>query len=253
MSSVNEMYRYYNYGNNGYFLFGNGLNINKNLVECFSDYFSFDSNGKILNNGDSDNHFYADMNSLFLSLYGDRETNSINSAFSDWYSKLLALGNANAYKYKTLYETIIAEYNPIENYSMTESGTDILDKTGNISNELTMQNGNKKTETKNNSVTDTTTESTYPYNNNTKTSTNSTDVNYGGRSETITSDSYTDTQRSIQNNNTSDITTHEFKRSGNIGVTTTQQMLESSRKLAQFSLFMEWFKDIDKYILGGWV
>lgn len=49
----------------------------------------------------------------------------------------------------------------------------------------------------------------------------------------------------------SDRTEHELTRSGNIGVTTTQQMLESERELARFNVIDEFCRELNKEILLG--
>lgn len=98
--------------------------------------------------------------------------------------------NSHVYELDKLYETTQAVYDPIQNYSMTESGTD---------------------ENHSRSSGDTTEYAT---------SYNSTTENKTGKSTA---------------GGSSDSTfTHNFSRSGNIGVTTSQQMLESERDLAHF-------------------
>lgn len=42
---------------------------------------------------------------------------------------------------------------------------------------------------------------------------------------------------------------YELTRSGNIGVTTTQQMIESEREVARFNLLKEFFEELNNYIL----
>lgn len=53
--------------------------------------------------------------------------------------------------------------------------------------------------------------------------------------------SYTDTKTYT---NKKDTLSHSLTRSGNIGVTTTQQMLEQERKIVQFSLVNEFYQDL---------
>ena len=48
-----------------------------------------------------------------------------------------------------------------------------------------------------------------------------------------------------------DTTSHTLTRSGNIGVTTTQQMLESERELANFNILKDFFDELSKEILLG--
>lgn len=98
--------------------------------------------------------------------------------------------NSHVYELDKLYATTEAEYDPIQNYSMTESGTDVTTAS---------------------SEGDTTDYST---------SYNSSSENKTGKSE------------ASGQSNTSLV--HNFTRSGNIGVTTSQQMLQSERDLAHF-------------------
>lgn len=98
--------------------------------------------------------------------------------------------NSQVYELDKLYATTEAEYDPIQNYSMTESGTDA------------------------------TTSSTEGDTTDFATSYNSATENKTGKSEASGSSSTT--------------LIHNFTRSGNIGVTTSQQMLQSERDLAHF-------------------
>lgn len=98
--------------------------------------------------------------------------------------------NSQVYELDKLYATTEAEYDPIQNYSMTESGTD---------------------ETYASSSGDTT-DYTTSYN----------------------SESENKTGKSAATGSSSTTLTHNFTRSGNIGVTTSQQMLQSERDLAHF-------------------
>lgn len=62
--------------------------------------------------------------------------------------------------------------------------------------------------------------------------------------------SYTD-EKSFTNRN--DKLEHSLNRSGNIGVTTTQQMLEQERKVVQFSLVNEFYQDlVEQLCLQVW-
>ena len=98
--------------------------------------------------------------------------------------------NTLVYELDKLYATTKAEYNPIQNYSMSESGTDVT---------ASSSSGD-------------TTDYTTSY--------NSTSENKTGKSAATGSSSTT--------------LTHNFTRSGNIGVTTSQQMLQAERDLAHF-------------------
>lgn len=142
----------------------------------------------------------------------------------------------NSYKYSGLYKTTLLEYNPIENYSMTETGTDT--RTPNITTTDTSNLGEQSNST-------TSTDSVSPYDTQTFTDSNKTIIseNNGARE-----DSNTRTESGTET------TKHDFKRSGNIGVTTSQQMLESERKVVNFTFLKIVFNNIidDTCIVSDW-
>ena len=118
----------------------------------------------------------------------DRSFNHLTDA--QFTSAVADFVNSQVYELDKLFATTEAEYDPIQNYSMTETGTDVTTAS---------------------SEGDTTDYST---------SYNSSSENKTGKSEA-----------SGQSNTTF---THNFTRSGNIGVTTSQQMLQSERDIAHF-------------------
>ena len=184
-------------------------------------------------------------------------------------------------KYNKLLATETLEYDPIENYSMTESGTDV--RTPNLTNSMTSSSNTTEsgTETRTpNLVTDVTSSS-----NSSETGTNTSATVTGvttydntadfinqnkgtdnTNSETTAENTVTqkttasgkeDTSTSRSNDNTAtekttttgtEKTTHEFKRSGNIGVTTSQQMIQSEREVADFSALSQFVTDIANII-----
>ena len=231
--------------------------------------------------------------------------------------------NVRKYKYSKLYDTTLLEYNPIENYSMTEEGTDTTTASGTKTDDLgaysdttsgtdtttitdsktekigayedastsaTTNDIAKLTTNTNNVTTDTGSETherkvapfdsdTYseqemntdsfkdrrnvndtetivsPHTDTTTTrgtttggarentyTTSTTDALQHGMTRGISSRSnlYTDESRGT--------TTHKFTRSGNVGVTTSQQMLESERDIAMFNFIGIVAHDIIKSI-----
>jgi len=99
--------------------------------------------------------------------------------------------NSIVYELDTLYNSTTAEYNPISNYDMTESGRD---------------------ETRSSASGDSTSYST------------------------TYDDSSTEreTGKTSTSGSTADTIIHSLQRSGNIGITTSQQMLQSERDIAKF-------------------
>lgn len=136
-------------------------------------------------------------------------------------------------KWSKLWDAFNAEYNPIENYSMTEheerddvttrEGSDTLTMTGTDVNVL---EGNTENEVSGFNSPD--------YVNDAKNSQESTNTETRGMTDTTTHDT-TDT---LDGERT-------LTRSGNIGVTTSQQMLQSEIELRKWIYFNSVFNDID--------
>lgn len=136
-------------------------------------------------------------------------------------------------KWSKLWDAFNTEYNPIENYSMTEheerddvttrKGSDTLTMTGTNTDALTGATENEVS------------------------AFNSSD--YSGNTKNEQSTTNTETR------NMTDTTTHDtadtldgertLTRSGNIGVTTSQQMLQSEIELRKWLYFNSVFNDID--------
>lgn len=160
------------YNNSGQWLSAEGVSI--------SGDWTADGNVLVLDNRIydkfSEKYLAAYLQTLTVSEITQRVTNYLNSI---------------VYELDTLYNSTTAEYNPISNYDMTESGRD---------------------ETRSNASGDTTSYST--------TYDDSTTERETGKTST--------------SGNTADTLIHSLQRSGNIGVTTSQQMLQSERDIAKF-------------------
>lgn len=156
------------------------------------------------------------------------------------------------HSWQRLYTALTSEYNPINNYSMTERGEDTRTNTG-----TQITSGERSgTETETPNLTTTATGEN-----------NSSGGLYGFNSaESVPSDTThgtntnTNTQSGTVNTNTSDTTAstrtddlteksvHTFERSGNIGVTTSQQMIESEIELRKNQFYNIVFHDIINYV-----
>lgn len=231
--------------------------------------------------------------------------------------------NVRKYKYSKLYDTTLLKYNPIENYSMTEEGTDTTSASGTKTDDLgaysdttsgtdtttitdskteklgayedaststTTNDIAKLTTTTNNATTDTGSETherkVAPFDSDTYSeqelntdtfkdrknvtnmesivsphtdTTTKQDNMTGGARENSTTTTTTDSLQHGMSHNissrsnsytdeSSGTTTHKFTRSGNIGVTTSQQMLESERDIALFNFIGIVAHDIIKSI-----
>lgn len=143
--------------------------------------------------------------------------------------------------WNALYKTLSLEYNPIENYSMTETEN--------------VQDSHKGTTESDATDTDTNTETTIVNDtaNNQLWGFNSTDSVNSDKQVGDTTRNMDGTRNATHKNTdteTKDITSDRtLKRSGNIGVTTSQQMIESERQLWLWNFFESVFSDIDKILV----
>lgn len=144
---------------------------------------------------------------------------------------------ATEYKWEHLIKTTTIEYNPTENYNMTEKETVTDTKAENSDSTTTSVNGERKT-------TDINTKSVSPYNTEELTTESQ-------QKADVTENAVTDTNTNNTTYTTNNSTSKELTRSGNIGVTTTQQMLESERRLADYSIVKLIAKEVATIISKG--
>lgn len=146
-------------------------------------------------------------------------------------------------KWKRLFKVMNANYNEIENYSMSES-----ESSSNVKDSTINNTGTSDTKTKSQIVVSNTIENqkssfdSSAYQNDSKVindSTTSQDDNHNNVNETF--DNTTE-------DNTSITETRTHTRSGNIGVTTSQQMIESEIVLRNHDLDIIIYKDIDELL-----
>lgn len=145
----------------------------------------------------------------------------------------------NAKTWEELYKTTIQDYNPIYNYDRTEETTDTRSGTRKLSEDTssnTKQNGDT-------SVTDTSSDSSE----HTISADNSDSYEPGYKDVS----SRQDTQASESSNRvdvtgdravdetTGETYSHKLRAYGNIGVTTTQKMLEAQRKVVRYNIYNE--------------
>lgn len=144
-------------------------------------------------------------------------------------------------EYTKKVETLLLEYNPIENYNSSESEEITTANTSTTGNENTTTT---TTNTETNSTGETTNKIS-PYDsenfNNDSNLNNSANSTISGNDSTTTTDSGNITA----NGNTS----RTLTRKGNIGVTTTQQMIESEFELRSKNLVFEFLEKVSNFIL----
>lgn len=172
----------------------------------------------------------------FYKMFDTENDTSNANAVKQASAYITLYGKSHKYEYDKLVDTLSFEYNPIENYSMTEKGTNT--RAPNITQTGTGENVNSASADNTATTGKTTFDKSGSFINDTQT------TNAGTTSDTT---NITTTNKTTGN----ETTTHEITRSGNIGVTTSQQMIESERKLAMFSVVDIFVKAIADIILIG--
>lgn len=141
-------------------------------------------------------------------------------------SLIRAWSNVSQYTWNRLATTLTAEYNPIENYDRMEEWQD------------SSINNSHYTNSTNNTSNGSTKEQVYGYNN----------LNTPADNSASTSAS-TSADTSDGSGNTTSTGSRKGRAHGNIGVTTTQEMLESERRVAMFNFYDAVIKDFQKRFL----
>ena len=134
----------------------------------------------------------------------------------------------NKYRFDKLYNTTVLEYSPIENYDRTEST--MTEKINNITHGDQSETVNTSTGGQTNTTTGQNKISPFDTSNFVKTDGSDITDTTGGRndSSTLARNSYNDYDNGLE--------TITSRIHGNIGVTTSQQMLMSERDVSNFSL-----------------
>lgn len=221
---LNEVFT--DYVNNGIFTFLNNLDVPWKSLNVF----------KQLNLAYHGNHSgKKEVSPMIDSLI-------VEEALTDNDKTLIAMSIFSIFsvKWQKLYATLSLEYKPLENYDMqeTEKTTGNIENTDSVNGTINTSVNNKQNSSSNK------TSSLYGFN-------SDTDVN-SDKDNVIDDSTITETgetkevrDKTNMNNSTEDRT---LTRHGNIGVTTSQQMLQSEIKLWQWTFFNDVFKDIDNIL-----
>ena len=184
---------------------------------------------------------------LLNNYYNKRVTCYVDEPQRNIYSRITNVLNRSKYTLDTLFATTVQTYNPIENYNMIESEINETDLSHTLQQTVTTYPAETTTTTTGGNTTthyETTNESA-DFRNITK------DVDTADALTVVQNvGQYTDYDVTEKHDfiDTSDKAGKEFRentltRSGNIGVTTTQQMLEQERNIAVFN-FVQYVTDI---------
>lgn len=194
----------------------------------------------------------ATVSAFLLHRYGSLETlykeaAEAKAAFALWSSVMLP-------NWTRMYEALEAEYAPLENYDMKERMTNdavtktygkTTTRTDNLAHTKTGNDTNTPnlTETETPNITNARDRGVYGFNsqpNNavpdseeteTETGTNTTTTTGTSRTDYNTTESDTGTQGVVEGGSDTETRNYLLTRSGNIGITTSQQMLESEMEL----------------------
>ena len=165
----------------------------------------------------------------------------ISSDFTEVASIISNLSEIYNNEYTTKVSLLLTDYNPIENYNSSETETTATENATTTGNEnTTITSTNSTTENSGD-----TTNKVSPYdseNFNNDNNTTTTNTTTGNATDTTT---INDTGNISSNGTTS----RTLTRKGNIGVTTTQQMIESEYELRAKNLVFEFLEKASKFIL----
>lgn len=161
-------------------------------------------------------------------------------------------------RWTKLWDTLSFEYNPINNYDMVEQMTNertqiTYGKTDTLTHNTSEGETVNLTDTRTPNITNTNTSEVQGFNSNAYApSERNVNAETGTEGTTHTgtdTKTRTGTEANVQGG--SDVHTHEYRltRSGNIGVTTSQQMIESERNLWKWQFFYDVvFPDVNRVL-----
>lgn len=165
------------------------------------------------------------ITSTLVDFFVDRETGKIDNLSMTSLAMVLYTKYGN--KWNKEYATLSLQYNPINNYDMVEQMTNDI---------TTHQFGHTNTRTDNTNETSETEKAGF----NSSTYSPVDKVSTKGNAGTVAD---------VETGTNTDTRNYRLTRSGNIGVTTSQQMIESERKLWLWNFFDEIvYPDIDRVL-----
>ena len=140
-------------------------------------------------------------------------------------------------KWAALWDVANAEYDPIENYRMEEHEETVPTGTESTTDAMT---GTDTTRTQGTAANNETANAVYGFNSSNPVPASVTSQKSDFSAGTTFGHTNTETKTFTNRKDTRDLT-----RSGNIGVTTSQQMLQSSIELARWNFWLQVFEDLD--------
>lgn len=157
-----------------------------------------------------------------------RELEILYPDFSYMKNRITIWSNKYQINWKKLYDTTVLEYNPIENYDRVEDLTDTDDETTSSDRDNTIKSTSTNEIMNSVNITDQNTAFNAGLTDHAKQITDE---------DTTENGSITNTEKENVNNGRTGTHTRTGRVHGNIGVTTSQQMIQSERDLVVFNLY----------------
>ena len=157
-----------------------------------------------------------------------RELEILYPDFTYMKNRITIWSNKYQINWKKLYDTTVLEYNPIENYDRIEDWTDTDDETTSSARDNTIKSTSTNEIMNNVNITDQNTAFNAGLADHAKQITDG---------DTTENSSITNTEKENVNDGRTEKHTRTGRAHGNIGVTTSQQMIQSERDLVVFNLY----------------
>lgn len=157
-----------------------------------------------------------------------RELEILYPDFTYMKNRITIWSNKYQINWKKLYDTTVLEYNPIENYDRMEDWTDTDDETTSSARDNTIKSTSTNEIVNSVNVTDQNTAFNAGLADHAKQITSG---------DTTENNSITNTEKENINDGRNVMHTRTGRAHGNIGVTTSQQMIQSERDLVVFNLY----------------
>jgi hypothetical protein len=157
-----------------------------------------------------------------------RELEVLYPDFTYMKNRITIWSNKYQINWKKLYDTTVLEYNPIENYDRMEDWTDTDDETISSARDNTVKSTSTNEIMNNVNITDQNTAFNAGLSDHAKQITDG---------DTTENGSITNTEKENVNDGRTEKHTRTGRAHGNIGVTTSQQMIQSERDLVVFNLY----------------
>lgn len=169
-----------------------------------------------------------------------RELEILYPDFTYMKNRITIWSNKYQINWKKLYDTTVLEYNPIENYDRIEDWTYTDDETSTSARDNTRNTTNSVKSTSTNEIMNSVNVTDQNTAFNTGLADHAKQITDGDTTEngTITNtETGKDTENESVNGGRTGIHTRTGREHGNIGVTTSQQMIQSERDLVVFNLY----------------